>query len=54
MQVSVLTRRARDATSADLLRADAYLFLAPENLASVSGEMLEFFHSAYYSAFSVG
>ncbi|KAJ1495037.1 flavoprotein-like protein [Baffinella frigidus] len=49
--VVVDRRRARDASSADLLRADGFLFCAPENLASTSGEMLEFFHSNYYSAF---
>ena len=53
-QISVRIRRARDATSTDLLSADGYVFVAPENLASVSGEMLEFFHSCYYSVFSVG
>jgi multimeric flavodoxin WrbA len=46
-------RRARDATVDDLLRADGYLFCAPENLASTSGEMLEFFHRSYYHAFAV-
>ena len=45
-------KRARDATLDDLLQASGYLFCAPENLASTSGEMLEFFHSTYYQAFS--
>ena len=45
-------KRARDATLDDLLQASGYLFCAPENLASTSGEMLEFFHSTYYHAFS--
>lgn len=44
-------RRAADAVSSDLLAADGYAFCAPENLASTSGAMLEFFHSTYYAAF---
>ena len=45
-------KRACDATLDDLLQASGYLFCAPENLASTSGEMLEFFHRTYYHAFS--
>ena len=44
-------RAAADATVEDVLNADGYLFCAPENLATASGEMLEFFHRCYYSAF---
>ena len=36
----------------DVLGADGYLFCAPENLASASGAMLDFFHRSYYHAFS--
>ena len=32
----------------DLLKAHSYLFCAPENLASLSGQMKEFFDSFYY------
>jgi multimeric flavodoxin WrbA len=32
----------------DLLRADGYLFVAPENLASMAGVMKDFFDRAYY------
>jgi len=32
----------------DLLRADGYLFCAPENLAAVSGVMKDFFDRCYY------
>ena len=46
----VEVRRARDAQVADLLAADGFLFCAPENLASVSGEMKEFFDRCYYGA----
>ena len=31
-----------------MLSADGYLFVAPENLASLSGEMKEFFDRCYY------
>lgn len=41
---------AREVSIDDLLTADAYLFAAPENLASVSGAMKEFFDSNYYQA----
>lgn len=34
----------------DLLAADGYLFVAPENLAALSGAMKEFFDRAYYPA----
>jgi NAD(P)H-dependent FMN reductase len=35
----------------DVLAADGFLFCAPENLASLSGEMKEFFDRCYYGAF---
>ena len=43
--------RASNATIDDVLNASGYLFCCPENLASASGEMLEFFHGCYYHAF---
>ncbi len=39
---------ASDAGPDDLLNAQGYLFCAPENLATVSGEMKEFFDRCYY------
>lgn len=36
------------ATPDDLLRADGYIFCAPENLAALSGAMKEFFDRCYY------
>jgi len=41
--------RAKDAESQHLLSAQGYLFIAPENLAALSGEMKEFFDRTYYS-----
>lgn len=35
-------------TPADLLAADAYLFVCPENLATMSGAMKEMFDRCYY------
>ena len=39
---------ANEAQARHLLAADAYLFCAPENLGSLSGEMKEFFDRCYY------
>ncbi len=41
-------RRARDVTAEEMLAAQAYLFCAPENLASLSGEMKECLDRLYY------
>jgi multimeric flavodoxin WrbA len=49
--LNLLRLRAANVTIEDVLHSDGYLFCAPENLASVSGEMLEFFHRTYYHAF---
>ncbi|MEO1219847.1 MAG: flavodoxin family protein [Pseudomonadota bacterium] len=40
--------RAKDAACDDLLTASAFLFVCPENLASMSGEMKEMFDRNYY------
>ena len=50
--LDVVRRPAREATIEDLLGADGYLFCAPENLATVSGEFLEFCHRSYYHVFA--
>ena len=42
--------RAPDASSADMLAADGYLFATPENLASMAGLMKDFFDRIYYDA----
>jgi multimeric flavodoxin WrbA len=46
--VAVRSLRAGEAGADDLLAADGYLFACPENLASMSGEMKEFFDRNYY------
>jgi multimeric flavodoxin WrbA len=51
-QFTVCRRRAADVSIDEVLGSDGYLFCAPENLASTSGEMLEFFHRSYYLAFT--
>ena len=53
MECSLFVDRvaASNATSKDVLGADGYLFCAPENLATVSGEMKEFFDRCYYDCF---
>jgi multimeric flavodoxin WrbA len=48
--VCVLTRLARDASPADVLGADGYLFATPENLAAMAGQMKDFFDRTYYAA----
>ena len=40
--------RACDVQPDDLLAASAYLFICPENLATMSGEMKEMFDRSYY------
>lgn len=40
---------AAEAQAEDLLRADGYLFVAPENLAAIAGAMKEFFDRNYYA-----
>jgi len=48
--VELTSLRAAQATPADVLGADAYLFATPENLASMSGMMKDFFDRTYYAA----
>lgn len=42
--------RCDQAVADDLLAADGYLFIAPENLASLAGVMKDFFDRSYYAA----
>ena len=46
--VDVAALRAEEASATDVLAADALLFAAPENLASLSGAMKEFLDRSYY------
>ena len=48
--VVVVARQAADTMPEDLLNADAFLFAAPENLASMAGVMKDFFDRCYYPA----
>lgn len=47
-EAKVMLRDAAAAEPNDLLVADGYLFVCPENLASMSGEMKAFFDRCYY------
>lgn len=48
--VRAVLLRAQDAQPDDVLGADGYLFATPENLASMSGLMKDFFDRTYYAA----
>jgi multimeric flavodoxin WrbA len=45
-----LLLRCEDAQPRDLLNAGGYIFATPENLASMSGKMKDFFDRTYYPA----
>lgn len=44
----VFVQRACDVMPDEMLRAGGYIFACPENLATMSGEMKEFFDRCYY------
>ena len=48
--VAVRLLTATEATPADVLAADGYVFATPENLAAMSGMMKDFFDRIYYAA----
>lgn len=47
-EADVILKPAAEAGPEDLLSADGYLFACPENLASMSGAMKDFFDRCYY------
>ncbi len=47
-RVSVRVQAAAATTAEDVLEADAYLFVTPENLAGMAGKMKDFFDRVYY------
>jgi len=48
--VEVRLLRAGEAKASDVLEADGYVFVTPENLAAMSGMMKDFFDRTYYAA----
>jgi multimeric flavodoxin WrbA len=46
--VEVRLMAARDAGAEDMLHADGYIFVTPENLAALAGVMKDFFDRTYY------
>jgi multimeric flavodoxin WrbA len=48
--LQVWLRRAEDAGPSDVLGASGFIFATPENLASMSGLMKDFFDRTYYAA----
>jgi len=48
-RLTITLRAARATRAQHLLNADAFLFCAPENLGSLSGEMKAFFDRHYYA-----
>ena len=48
--VKVSLLHASNASADDLLKAQAYVFATPENLACISGLMKDFFDRSYYGA----
>lgn len=46
--IDVVIRGCDEAGAQDLLDADGYLFVAPENLATLAGVMKDFFDRTYY------
>lgn len=48
--VEVWLQHARQTTVEDMTSADGYLFVTPENLASMAGLMKDFFDRIYYAA----
>jgi len=48
-EIRIRLLKAQDASPADVLEADGYLFAPPENLGAMSGMMKHFFDRNYYA-----
>jgi multimeric flavodoxin WrbA len=48
-EILVRLLQAAEAKAEDVLQADGYLFVAPENLAAIAGVMKDFFDRTYYA-----
>ena len=48
--VETIVQRAADTVGDDVLESDGYLFVTPENLATMAGMMKDFFDRTYYAA----
>jgi multimeric flavodoxin WrbA len=48
--ITVHLQSARHTSAEDVLAADGYIFVTPENLASMAGVMKDFFDRIYYAA----
>ena len=48
-EIRVRLLKAQDTDPADVLEADGYLFVTPENLGAMSGMMKDFFDRTYYA-----
>lgn len=48
-EIQVRLMSAAEAGAGDILQADGYVFVAPENLAAMSGVMKDFFDRTYYA-----
>lgn len=47
-EIETVLKQASDAGPDDLLRAEGYIFAAPENLAAIAGVMKDFYDRCYY------
>lgn len=47
-EIETIVKQASEAGADDLLSAGGYIFVAPENLAAISGAMKEFYDRTYY------
>lgn len=48
-EIEIVRLRAHEAGAEDVLAADGYLFVTPENLATMAGLMKDFFDRIYYA-----